>query len=153
MAAGALAPAASRPLLRRQPSDIRRDIQNVIVGELRNRALHQRRVRSVAIAFLEEIHLARQIDRMDARDARHVAEPFQSFTMADAALHRLASAAILDECFPFGEAAGGDIRDKSYFGIAQARARLIFGQRDDALADWFHAGGLRIDESHATLAD
>ena len=52
----------TRPLLRRQPSDIRRDIQDVIVGELRDRSLHQRRVGSVAIAFLEEIGVGHRSD-------------------------------------------------------------------------------------------
>src|SRR6185503_10782817 len=84
---GGIAPApACSSLLRRQPAEIRRDIQNVIVGELRDRALHQRRVRSVAIAVLEEMQLARQIDRMHTGNARHVAEPLQPFTVADAAL-------------------------------------------------------------------
>src|SRR5678815_106200 len=97
--------------------------------------------------------LARQIDRMHAGNARHVAEPLQPFPVADAALHCLAAATILNQRLPFSDAPGWHIRHKPDLRIAQAGTRLIFGQRDDALADWLHTRGLRIDESHAPLAD
>ena len=98
------------------------------------------------------MQLARKINRMHTGNARHVTESLQSFTVTDTALDGLA-AAILDQRLPFRDAAGRHIRHETNLRIAQPRARLIFRQRDDALADWLHARGLRIDESHATLAD
>src|SRR2546423_9660434 len=73
----ALRVSMAAPRLRRQRREIRRRRQNVVVGEVRDRVLHQLRVDAVSRTVLDQIQLPRALARMKAGDSRTVAEAFQ----------------------------------------------------------------------------
>src|SRR2546423_6311761 len=105
----ALRVSMAAPRLRRQRREIRRRRQNVVVGEVSDRFLHQLRVDAVSRAVLEEIQLARDVDRMKSGDPRNVAEAFQRVAVADIAGDRPARRAALDQRLSLCDAPLGDI--------------------------------------------
>src|ERR1043166_3057462 len=74
-----------RSLRRRQRRHIRGNRQDVGVGELGNGSLHQLRVDAIAIALLEKVQLADDVDRMETGDARYVAQAAEAVAVPDRA--------------------------------------------------------------------
>src|SRR6185436_18206548 len=120
---------------RRKRPEVRRNRDDVLFRQLRDRLLHQRGVGAGARAVLHGDQLPRDVDGLQPRDARHLAETRERVAVADGALDRLAGSSGLDERLPLRDAAGRHVRGEPRVRIANRRAHRVVGNLDDAAAD------------------
>src|SRR5215471_13551752 len=94
-------------------TEIRRDREDVLVGQARDGFFHQLRVDAVTAAVLEQIQLTRDVDRMEPSDSRDVAQAAHRIAVADAARDRFSRTATVHERLAPGYAARRDVRDEA----------------------------------------
>src|SRR4051794_24106824 len=82
---------------RRERRQIRREVQDVVVGQRGDRLLHERRVAAVPRPVLEEIELARDVHRLQTGESRHVPQALQVVAVTNRAGDGLARSAALRE--------------------------------------------------------
>src|SRR5919109_3464117 len=112
----------ANPFSWRDRSQVRRQRENVVVGQLRDRFLHQLRIDTVSSAVLEQIQLARDVDRVQAGEPRNVAEAFHRVAVTDAAGDGPAGSAALDERLALRDAPFRHVRDEARMRIAAPRS-------------------------------
>src|SRR5258705_6202495 len=137
-------------LARRHVSD---EIDHILVGKLRDHALHQRDRRTFAGARLDVVELAQEIIGPAPGQPRHVAEALEFGTVADRALDGLAVAAGRGQGFALLDAAGPHIIDKAGVLIAQLSAFAVFRNLVDHRLSDIDGLAYLILEAHAAGAD
>src|SRR5579885_2329942 len=125
---------ADRFVLRLQRRGVSRERQDIVVGEMGGHLLHQRRGAAAVLVALEVVELARDVDGVEAGNARHVADSLQIVAVADGALDTSAGSAVGRQLLSFLDAAFRDIGHESGVGIAALGARGILRQFDNAVA-------------------
>src|SRR5438552_3908250 len=95
-------PTDGEALLRRwQRRDVRRYREDVVVGQLLHRLLHQLSIRPVSESIFHQIQLASDIDRMKTRNPRHVTQTLQRIPVTNGTGDGLAVPAVIDQGFAF----------------------------------------------------
>src|SRR5947207_14659501 len=122
---------ASRVSARRKRSQVCRECNDLVLRQLRDYSLHQRRIGTRARAVLQGDQLPRDVDRLKAREARHLSEAGQLLAVADVALNRLAAAA-LGERLAFLDAAGRHVGDEPRMRVANRDLHRVLRTLDDA---------------------
>src|SRR5687768_5783388 len=87
----------------RKRPDVRREIDDIGVGEPRRRLFHQRGIDAVAGAFLEVNELPGDVDRMQPAEAGYIAEAAQALAVTGRA--RDGPGAAAGQCRTAGDAA------------------------------------------------
>src|SRR6267154_2476744 len=67
-------------------SEVRNDIDDVVVRQARNGLLHQRGVAAISAAILEHVELTRKVRGVTACEPRHVSKAVQCVAVANRAL-------------------------------------------------------------------
>ena len=120
-------------------TEVRRDRNDIVLGEIRNGFLHERRVRTRARPVLYLDELPRDINRLQAGDSRHLAQAPQLIAVTDRAGDSLATAAGLHQRLPVRDAAGGNIGQEGRVRIAIVGSLGIYRNLDDAMPDGLRA--------------
>ena len=97
-----------------QRTEIRRDREDVVIVQTGHGLFHQLRVDAVSRGVFEQVHLPRDVNRMQAGQPRHVAQPFEVVAVTDGAGKRLAAATC---AFPFCRYRGSSSTIKTTLGI------------------------------------
>src|SRR5256712_6450546 len=121
--------------LRFEGTQVRGDRHHLLDGQLGDDRFHELGQGSGAIAGLQVVKLAEDIDGRTSDDTGHLAEALQRWTVADGALNGPARAAACDQRLAFRDAARRHVIDKARVGVAAVRSDRILRQHDDASAD------------------
>src|SRR5215468_8834071 len=85
------------------------------------------------MSHIEE--LSCDIERLQSREPRDLAQALQPLAVTDGARHRLSGLSAFDQCFAFGDAAGRHVGDETGMRVADFRAERIFGDFKDTASD------------------